>query len=679
MHHHSLTPSDTVTPPGMVRRPTILVCLKGGDRDGRRVVYAARLAKRLGGHLVALHVEASVSPGQDSVTAERLAACFRLVERLGGRVACRTGHDVAEEILTFARSIDATDIVIGNPPRQWPAMLFRTVTGRILNGFKGSVHALPSPGRNAAVPVSFPVGLWSFNPGRIAGGLATVAVITGACTLYRDLLDPPNVGMLYLVAVIVITISFGFVASLFASVASTLALDYYFIEPLYSFEVYSRHDVLTLSLTFLSALIITSLVVRTRRQMQFARDRGDMSSALYQFGRKLAGLATQSAVATTSVAQCVELLDVDAVLFQTKAGTLDMIAASTGLTAIADARAAANRLRHGSLQARMLRQTAGREWLTLPLASARGSVGVLVLHRKDQDSALSLHQLRLAEALADLLSVALDRTMLAGELEKARQWQETERLRSALLTSVSHDFRTPLTSITGILGEVRAAGPAQSAEERDGLLATAQEQAQQLSRFVNNLLDMTRMNSGTLEVRREPAFLDDIVEAAARRAQVATKGRTVRAMAAEDLPMVSVDPVLTEQVIFNLIDNAAKYSPTGSLIDIRTFAEGDSVQITVSDCGPGIPEADLERIFEKFYRVRQGDQGPAGTGLGLAICRGFVETQGGRIVARNRADRPGAAFTVSFPALPTKAQEHAPALRPFPPRGGEGEENVHRP
>jgi two-component system sensor histidine kinase KdpD len=268
---------------------------------------------------------------------------------------------------------------------------------------------------------------------------------------------------------------------------------------------------------------------------------------------------------------------------------------------------------------------------------------------------------RLLDALADQTAVALERVRLAEDIDEARLMAETERLRSALLTSISHDLRTPLASILGSITSLRSYGRAYDEGTRDELMATIQDEAERLNRFVGNLLDMTRLESGALEPKRSLIDLADVVGTALQRSAKVLARHHVEIDLPADLPALDLDFVLFEQVMVNLHDNAAKYAPAGSLVMLRARRDGDQVVIEISDEGEGIPPADLERIFDKFYRVHAADRQRAGTGLGLAICRGFVEALGGRIVAANRADRRGGVLTITLP-VPTQRLDPVASL-----------------
>jgi len=267
----------------------------------------------------------------------------------------------------------------------------------------------------------------------------------------------------------------------------------------------------------------------------------------------------------------------------------------------------------------------------------------------------------LLDALTDQTAVAIERIGLAESIDEARVQAETERLRATLLSSISHDLRTPLASIIGSITALRSTDARYPAEAREELMATVQEEAERLNRFVGNLLDTTRLEAGIIEFKREMVDLAEIVETALRRAARILAHHRVEVDLAADLRMVSIDVAIFEQALFNLLDNAAKYAPRGSLVRIRGYGVGRSVAIEVEDEGPGIPPEQLERIFEKFHRASEGDNRPAGTGLGLSICRGFVEGLGGRIAAANRTDRSGARFTITLPVPESASAKGATA------------------
>jgi two-component system sensor histidine kinase KdpD len=291
----------------------------------------------------------------------------------------------------------------------------------------------------------------------------------------------------------------------------------------------------------------------------------------------------------------------------------------------------------------------GARRLFLPMRTGRAAVAVVGLDSDRPGPLLTPDQGRLLDALADQAAIAIERIRLAEDVDRAKIAAEAERLRGALLTSISHDLRTPLASILGAVTSLRSYGPIYSEEQREELLSTVQDEAEQLNRFVGNLLAMTRLESGAIELKRGPVDVGEVVGSALQRAGGVLAQHRVEVRLPPDLPLLQLDAVLLEQALFNLLDNAAKYAPPGSLVAIEARRDGDVLRLRVLDEGGGIPDADLERVFDKFYRVQKADRQRAGTGLGLAICRGFVEAMGGTIVAGNRTDRSGAVFTITLP------------------------------
>jgi two-component system sensor histidine kinase KdpD len=297
----------------------------------------------------------------------------------------------------------------------------------------------------------------------------------------------------------------------------------------------------------------------------------------------------------------------------------------------------------------------GAKRLFLPMRTGRGAIGVVGIDSDKPGPLLTPDQRRLLDALIDQSALAIERVRLVEDLDRAKRTAETDRLRSALLTSISHDLKTPLAAILGSAGTLRDLSNALSDGEKAELLATVIDESERLNRFIANLLDMTKLESGAIVPNAALHDVGEIVGSALRRAGKILARHGVELELA-DLPMLDLDAVLFEQVLFNILDNAAKYSPAGTTVGIQSWRDGGAVCLQILDEGEGIPPDDLERIFDKFYRAQKGDQVRAGTGLGLAISRGFVEAMHGTIAAANRVDRPGAAFTIRLP-VPARIEQ----------------------
>jgi two-component system sensor histidine kinase KdpD len=484
-----------------------------------------------------------------------------------------------------------------------------------------------------------------------------VAVATLAAMLIEPRLELPNLSLVFLIGVLFCAVSYGLGPSLFASALSVATYDFFFLPPLYSLNISDPTDVLAAIAFLISAVLVSNLAARTREQATIAQHRADVMADLYSYSTKLAGIAKLEDLGKAATRQIATMLKVDAVLLLPEGDQLAARFAYPPDRALGDADLAAAREAWlaGRIARRDVDATPQPERWFFPLRTERDAIGLLAVDRDRHQPALTPDERRLLDALANQTAVALERIRLAENIDQARLVAETERLRSALLRSISHDLRTPLTMILGAVTSLQAYGADFDPPTRDELTAMIREEAERLNRFVGNLLDMTRLESGALELKRSLADLDDVLGAALRRCATVLAQHRVTLDLAPDLPPLDLDFTLFEQVLVNLLDNAAKYAPAGSTIEITARTAGGQAVIEIADQGPGIPPDDLERIFDQFYRVRAGDQQCAGTGLGLAICRGFVEALGGRIVARNRPERTGAVLAISLPIPAARA------------------------
>jgi two-component system sensor histidine kinase KdpD len=392
-----------------------------------------------------------------------------------------------------------------------------------------------------------------------------------------------------------------------------------------------------------------------------ARKRARTTEDLYLFSRKLAGIASLDDLLWAISSQVASMLKVRVVLFLPENGSLQLKTAwpPEDVAEEADLAAANWSWESNRPAGRGADTLPGAKRLFLPMRTGRGPVAVIGIDSDKQGPILTPDEQRLLDALSDQAALAIERINLSEEFDKAQRAVERDRLQAALLTSISHDLRTPLASILGAADGL-AGLPDLTADDRKALLSTIRDEAERLNRFIANLLDMTKLESGALVPNLDFVDIGEVVGSTLRRAGKILDRHHVETALASDLPMVRLDPVLFEQVLFNLLDNAAKYAPAGTAISIEGRRDGNSVSLRVLDEGPGIPQSELERIFDKFYRVRKADSQRAGTGLGLAICRGFVEAMGGTIEAGNQAGGRGAVFTITLPVPDTARPEAAP-------------------
>ncbi len=441
---------------------------------------------------------------------------------------------------------------------------------------------------------------------------------------------------------------------------SFFAFDYFFVEPLYDFSISEPQEILAL-LVFLVVAVITGLLAgRVREHSLHMTQRIDSARALFEFSRKVSGAATLDDVAWTAAAQAQKALEARCVVTLAPVeGELRLAAAWPPIDALEVGEMGAARWAFEKAE------PAGWRTGTLPnvrfqfrpLVTPRGVVGVCGVQPKRGDEPISPQDDRTLSSILDQTAIAIDRAQLMEHSIRAAALEENEKLRTTLLSSLSHDLRTPLASITGAVTSLRELGDKMSASDRQDLLASIEEEAGRLSRFVKNLLDMSRIEAGALEVRRDWVDVADAVRGAAQRARKAFAETKIAISVAPNLPFIRADANLLQQVLFNLLDNANKYGG-GAAVAVHARREGGDVVVTVTDEGPGVKASDLERIFEKFYRGGRPDGRKAGTGLGLSICRGLVEAMGGSIAAQSPAlRRRGTRMVLRFPAAEARGAE----------------------
>ena len=618
--------------------------------------YARRAADRLHAPWTAIYVETPRAARLADAERDRIADHLRLAEGLGAVTMTIAGRRIADEIVAYAAANNITQIVVGKSGRpRWFELLHGSVVHQLVREAGAiSVHVMsaeaegPAPAAGVVRPPPEP-----FDPIPYAASAGLVAAALGIGELISRFIGFQSVSLVFLMAVLASAIGWGLWPSLFAGLLSVLTFNFFFIPPLYTFTIADPVNLVSLFFFALVALVVSNLTAATRAQIVAARSRAKTTAELYSFSRKLAGIGTLDDLLWATVYQVSSMLKSSTVVLlpTDDRQSLALAAGYPPEDRLDEADVAAARWcwQHSHPTGRGSDTLPGGKWLFLPLRTGSGTVGVIGIERATPGPLLTPDERRLLDALADQVAVAIERISLARGLAEARVQAETDRLRAALLTSISHDLRTPLASIIGTVSSLRSYADRYDAHDRDELLATLEGEAERLNRFVGNLLDMTRLEAGGIDMKLDLVDVGEIVGAALERAGSVLAHHRVEVAMAPDLPMLRLDAILFEQVLFNLLDNAAKYAPPGSRIDIASRRDGDVVAIDVADEGSGIPPADLERVFDKFYRVQAQDRRRAGTGLGLAISRGFIEAQGGRIAAHNRSDRPGAVLTIRFP------------------------------
>ena len=647
----------------------VLACVSESPGSAQVVRQARRVADELKAKWSVIYIETSRHHRLSEVERDRIADTLRLAERLGGEAVTIPGRRVADDVLAYARSNNVTSILVGKSQRsRWQELLRGSVIYDLIRKANNiGVQVVTSEGKPIPPKTveTRPGGeQFDFLPYVVTVGMvAAASLIALAIDSFVRL---PNISLVYLAAILFTAVAYGLMPSLFAVLLSVVTYNFFFLPPIYSFTISDPANVMALIFFSIVAVLTSNLTARTREQVLSAQRRAKDATELYTFSRKLAATNDLDDLLWAFCYQVAALLKVRIVVVLPEKGQIAVRAGYPPEDELdeSDLAAAKWTWAHNQAAGRASDTLPGARRLFLPMRTGRGIVGVLGLDRDRPGPILTPEERRLLDALSDLIAVAIERVQLAEDIDEARIAAEADRLRSTLLTSISHDLRTPLASIIGSITTLKTLKEPLDPQVKDELVTTIQEEAERLNRFVGNLLDMSRLESGALPIKRQVLDVGELVETALRRAARLVSHHRVEVAVEADLPMISGDATLLEQALFNLIDNAAKYAPAGSLIRVSARRSGDQLQLEVSDEGPGIPPDHLERIFDKFHRVAaDGDKRPPGTGLGLAICRGFVEALGGTLLAANRADRRGAVFTITLP-LPAKTEGELEAGAP---------------
>ena len=629
-----------------------LMVLVGDSLDSTGLV---RLGRRLAGSGKAAWIVAHVGrPDGESPREDHVAAALELAHELGAESVLLSGRDLVSEILDCATERNVTQIVVGRSRRRWRFLAFR----------RSLAAALLRHAKNIDITVAGAgVSLEAEKRGRFKAlklsertrkGYQEAAAVTAGCALIAWFLDPlletANLGLVFLSGVLIAAVRAGVGPALLASGSSFVIFNFLFTAPRYTFVVSAEQDVLTLSFFLLVALVTGQLAARVRQQIETIRASNKRIASLEEFSRRLTGIVGRDDFSRVLIEYLRSTLSLDAiVLFRDYAAKLAVAAGDTsgGLT---DAEQAAAEWAYNH------RKPAGRgtgtfrnsAWLFVPLMG-REALGVLGVRTTDGRRTIGPEQQRLLLAMRDQAGTALERMQLATAMERTRLLTETEKLRAALLSSVSHDLRTPLVSIKGATTALLQLDGTLAATAKRELLENVVEETDRLNRYVQNLLDMTRLGYGAVTPRSHWRDVREII-GTARRALLCMLGeRSVVISIGEGSEFIHTDTALLEQVVVNLLENAAKYSPADKPIEIEGRRQSLGYELSVCDQGPGISLAERDHVFDLFRRARAADQQPAGTGMGLAICKGFVEALGGTIQVADRPGGQGTRFVIRLP------------------------------
>lgn len=630
----------------------LLVCINESAAAREAIRVAKRSADRARADWIALNVVSTRAEAQPEVDKDRLAGSLRLAERLGAELATlEAEHDVAQAILSYAQSRNVRRVIIGRPRRRalWARLTGEDVAADLLargGAFEVTI-ASESDERSRTRGLRLPV--LGVEPRAWGEAVLAVAIASGCAWAVDRLFPVASLALLFMTAVIVVASRRGMGPSALASVLGFLSYDFFFVDPRLTFTVTDRSELLTLGLFLAASLMTGNLAARLRARVDAQAAIADRTNKLYDFSRRVASAAMADDVIWASVSHVATTLRCETVLLMPREGELRVVGGfpPEDRLEVRDQSAAQFAWERGEAAGRGSDTLPTARWFFLPLVAADRRLGVLGIAYED-DRQLARTDRRLLDALVDQIALALERLRLTEDLAATQLASETERLRTALLNSVSHDLRTPLVTIIGAAGHLVEADLPTTA--RRDLAENIREEGERLDRYVQNLLDMTRLGHGALKPRLAPQDVAEIVGGARARIQGVLRAHRLQLDVVPDLPMILADGVLLEQVLVNILDNAAKYAPEGTDITVAARQRGVVVEVSVTDCGPGIPLTDQARVFDMFYRVAGGDRQRAGTGLGLSICKGLIEAMGGTIRAESGwSDGTGTRIVLSLP------------------------------
>jgi two-component system sensor histidine kinase KdpD len=651
--------------PGFALRRQVLVAIDGLGSSEYLVRAGRRIAERRDAPWTVVTVQSGRAP--DEARQLELDRAFSLARSLGAGTEVLHGAQVAAALLDHAEHIGATSIVVGRTRERPVARMFnRTLTQRLLQrGARYELVIIGTPDARARARrerrADVRAGGWRDHGFAVA--VMAAAVASGA--IAQRWLGLDDLSMVFILAVVVVAARTRMAAAGLAAVLGFACYNFFFIEPRYTFHIAAHRGVATVLLFLLAALVAGRLAARLRQQVLALQAANRHAAGLQGLARALAAAADLDSVLAAG-------RDALARALRAEAWVQAAEARDATLPAGLDPGAVDWVLRHGQPAGRYTDTLAGSRWWLLPLRDGARVHGVAALRMDDPVERLLPEQRRLAQAMVDDIAQAASRTRLVADLEQARIGGETERLRSALLSSVSHDLRSPLASMIGSASSLASYGEAMDAADRRGLLDTIVHEGERLDRYIQNLLDMTRLGHEGLPLNRDWIGVDELIGSAAARLRRYQPGVRLQIAIAPELPPVWVHPALVEQAVFNVLENAAKFSPDDApvTVDARLVPAPEPedarrwLRIDVVDRGPGIPDEERARIFDMFYSVERGDRGRKGTGLGLTICQGMVGAHGGSVSALRGPGGAGTLIRIELPLQQPPDAPDAPAEQP---------------
>ena len=628
----------------------IMVCVGTNPRSIRLIRAARRMAAGLRAEWIAVHVEAPshIKPSEKDL--KTLAEHMRLAESLGAQTVTLTGHKASEEILNYARQHNISKIIVGKPTHsRWKDKLLGSPLDEIIRGSGDiEVHVITGDSAEARAKHSTRISLSKINPKEWYWSFGIVTLSTVLSGIMFPYFDRTDIAMIYLLGIVITSTRTGRWPALAATLMSIAALDFFFVPPYYTFAVNDIRFVVTFGVMFFVAYVITRLTLQIREQAEASRTREKNTAALYALSRKLARERKKESIFNVAAKQISEvfqsrivflILDEqgELVVLETRSGAFPVNGKELSVARwVCDNRHAAG-LGTDTLPA--------AKALYLPMIASTGVVGVIGVLPENSKNGFDPEDIHFLESFVNQTAMAMERVILAKEAHEERLRAEAQNVRNTFLSSVSHDLRSPLAVVSGAASTLLEKDTSLDQSARLELLRTIHEETDRLERIIRNVLNLTRLESGAIMVRKEWQPLEEIIGVILNRFSDRLKERPLELKIPPDLPIIPFDTLLMEQVLSNLMENALRHTPAGTPIEITVTPQESAVMIEITDRGPGIPAHEEEAIFNKFTRSTNTRMG---AGIGLSICRAIIEAHGGRIWVENRSDG-GAAFKFVIP------------------------------
>ncbi|HEX5036644.1 MAG TPA: sensor histidine kinase KdpD [bacterium] len=626
----------------------LLVCVGPGPFSTRLIRRTKQMANELKAPWMAVYVETPQKPmGEEK--REAIENQIRFAQSLGAETAVLQGLKPGEEILKFAHEKNVTKIVVGKSRRpRWKDFLFGSLVDELVRG-SGDIDVYSISGEKGEQSPKWKTDVFRSPWTQYSAPLLVIVAWTGIAKWLLPHVEIVNVSMIYLLMNVMIAVRYGQGPSLAAAFLSVACFDFFFVPPYFTFSVSDARYWVTFLVVLSVTLLTSRLTFQLRRSAEAASARERYTSNLYALSREMLKSRTTREISAAVAQHLAQVAHGDAIILLGSEPELMFLEATSNPNWHFDEtdRAVAHWASKNA-------KSAGKGTQTLPMAKAiffpligsRGVIGVAGIRPSEDTAFLESAGQHFVESVIGQGALAIERAMLAEEARSAEVEAEREGLMSALLSSVSHDLRTPLTSIAGAAGTLLDQDQKLSPEDRRRLLESIEDESARLNRLVENILQITKIESGNVALRKEKHSLEEIIGSALNRLDASLRGRKIATDIPEDLPLVPMDGLLMEQVMVNLLENAGRYTPAGSPIDIRAWRNGKYVQVEVADRGPGVSASDRTRVFEKFYR--SGKKDVWGSGLGLAICQGILKVHQGEIGVKER-DGGGSVFYFSLP------------------------------